>query len=752
MEIVNSSILNDETISNGSKIISDKLNKIKNLKGKFTSFQFSSSSSIKNKNAENSSFFKGSSSQKKRLTFILSENEANSNSNFEQISKINKDISINKIDLHQNNNVNNENNNEYDSHSNNDDIKIIKTKFSNQSELKISLAVLRGKRLYKKDLKENKNVEAVRTSKTSQINSSDININMNFISSETGNLEFGKFFKKPLSFRLSEFEDKKRIYNNQNEEEKKNVDYKRFFDIDFDEASFHKDKKNENNKRPITMSNKNDYFLQENSSTTYLSNKNLNLDFKKNKNINKILKNNFQANSNDIEKVKLINDEEDLVKKYVLPELTTEEKEKQLKYNIDDNSDKVVIHKGNGVFLCDLLKTSNQTLAKNTYSKNGFPKILSPQNPFDPKNFAVNVDDVKFGMKPKFLVKSCGFVRYGENNKNLEQEHKYQEDNAESDSDKRINFHNTFHLIKKNNLSNFNLNNIKHDKREKNFFQKSFSINNNKNTIFSSNSIFNRLDIKNENGENLEENSNKIISKNSLSEFSLNPYNLKKFEISENKLNTKLNKIPNIENYNHKKNCDYKNNLQKFSKTNIVFHNYNKNNNFSSEAFTNEDFFKNKNFSSTDYANEDFYKNKFYGTAYASEKASENNAKRSSFYETKKNFRKIYLEYPNLKFPIQPYRKLDVKSKEKSDSNVNVSIINEIAVLNNIKSMNKNIAKRHKNERVSRVSNALSENMDKLSIIQNKIGNIIGKASEKMQRKMDKHNINSVNNSSISIK
>ena len=436
-------------------------------------------------------------------------------------------------------------------------VETIKTKFKNQSALNVSLNFMRGKSIKK-------------TNRNSLNILNPIQIKNNMISTliEENSSKFGKFFKKPLSFRVAEFEEKKENFVN------------RFFNPFSNEKNF--EYKNSTN------------FQIKNS----------------------------MSDTDDIEKVTLVNDQEELVKKYVLPEMRfiSNEKRKEIsnKYDINDNKEKFVIYKGNIIFLQDVLRADNKSRSK------------SPED-FTKKSLIHS--DTKFGMFPKFLTKSCSFVKFSESPKNNPTK-SYEEKNI-------YNFNNSNQFNNLNNYNNFNYDDSPRITDKIINFQNNLNNNtiNSKNQFISHTTGFDsnkRLKMGNDTNTN--------------------------FIIQEK---------------------------ENFTTKNILTRGYISNNGY--EINGNKNIIK------------------------------------------KKQTREIFLDYPKIRFPIQPYKKINYKIENDKNFLTNGSMLNDPNLMNCIKKENKKNVDKFRSTQEKQLTNFMSDNIDKLNVIEGKIQDVIKDSQVKMQ-------------------
>lgn len=519
----------------------------------------------------------------------------------------------------------------------------IKSKVKNQSELNISLKFLRGKSFRKSEIKFNFK-DSPGKGKTTKNNFSNTIV----VSQNTDNA-FSKFFKKPLTFRVSEFEEKNQIEKDQKNIENKTYAQQRFFGHTMNE--------NSNTNGNFAAKNK---IISLNSNSSNASKKNY-LD--------------------DIEKVTLVNNEEELVKKYVLPEikyLTTNERNKLFHYDVHDNTDKFVIKKSNGVFLSDLLKSGINSPAVNSPLKS-----KSIEKNCDMRNTKANVNETKFGDFPKFLMKTSGFVKFGEDaaarKLNFDLDNKY-------GSPKKIEFHQT--INENGYLNNFVLNNDDHN----NVTEDSQLILNN---LKKGNFRIDEINKYNENDYFYNEEKNKLVNKT-----------------DSPSLNFKLNDFQSTHKpYNPSK-------LPKFNNTINVGN-------------------INKEILSPFYSNFSNGKKNAFHTSYISSNGYEINRDKYSITNNRKHDRIIFLDYPQIKFPIQPYKKMIGKKKDNPNYLTNGSIIKDPETMKNIQLANERTAMNFKNERENVITLQMTENIDKLSKIEKKIADLIEVSRVNMKDKQE---------------
>jgi len=629
---------------------------------KLSSIQFNLTPNYKILNTENSSIFQNLNSplKTKRINSLQF--------NLNNINELKE-----TFDLNANNNNTNNINTLNSTREEQKDKKIIKTKFKNQSELRVSLNFMRGKSL---KLTDQTNALAEKSKKFK----SNIN-NFSCTAATLGFSEspFSKFFKKPLTFRVSEFEEMNQIENN--EKDKKNNTYaqQRFFSNTFSDNT--------------TNIESNPNFFSEN----FLS--------------PKFLKNKISV-TDDIEKVMLINNREELVKTYVLPEikyLSTQERKALCKYDVNDNSEKIIINKGNGIFLADILKKADKTIQNfSTFRSSSnwkSPETLS----YDPRSIVVNVSDTKFGTFPKFLRKMSNFVRKGESKKIIENEENKNESFNKNIILKKLNFLNSIN-------SNSNLSNVHNNINSINHTEESLNFNSYQNAKGSSTSI--NRNINNDNALIFNNEKNKLISKTSVNGFNFNSNNLKDLNnINQNSniINPgKINNLNNFTNTNSKKNISFYN--TKFSNTNVNFTSNNKLN-----------------------------------TVYISDKGYEIDLNRYVITNNKKNTRDVHMDYPEVKFPVQPYKKFQSKKLVNNNYLTNGSMINNTKMIKNIKILNENIAENFKNDKKLSMTDQMSNNIDKLNIIEKNINKLIESSKVTMKDNKEYRRFNS-NNSIIVLK
>lgn len=567
--------------------------------------------------------------------------------------------------------------------------------------MNVKLNFLRGKSLRKTDIKKLENFNLDNFSLNAQLENYDkknnkinsnrspnrqnsiININNseflhdNNLRNQTKNDSknfnescFTKFFKKPLSFRISEFEEKNLLEKDETNKNNRTYASQRFLgNTTREQKNFFNDSQRVNgNKTGIkynfssTVNNfDNDKNLKENPSLY-------------------ALKQNFKkptaAELDDIEKVILVNNEEELIKKYVLPEIkffSQEKRKKLLNYDVNDNSDKFIIFKGNVVLLSELLKknTSEQKASHTNCIENN--DLVTNQR------FSINTNnETKLGMFPKFLMKSSSFVKLGESPfKKLVQPN--------------IGFSTNMNL-NSNLLSLQDYNN--------NGNSTNYILSNNNLTILKSNININKKKPKIE----IIEEKFPHISKTSANGFAMNSIKNFKKSHKESKKNVLSNK--SVNNFNKSdKNA---------SKT-INF-------NLSNEKNTT---YPNKT-SATTYNNP-------YTLGYISDSGYEINKNKNQEVNENKNNRMVYLDYPKIKFPIQPYKKFNGNQKIDFNYLTNGSTINDMDTIEKIKVLNQDIAQNIKKDMEVKLTNEMSENIDKLNVIEKKIHNLIEVSKENMR-------------------
>jgi len=523
--------------------------------------------------------------------------------------------------------------------ANEEDKNLIKSKFKNQSELNVSLNFLRGKSLRKSEIK-NTFKESLAKSIMSKSNLSNT---IGIVSTNT-EYDFKKFFKKPLTFRINEFEEKNIIEKDDKNKQNKTYAQQKFFAHTM----------NGNNNINSNLAAKNNLTCNSNSNASK------------------------KSNLDDIEKVMLVNNEEELVKKYLLPEikyLSTNERNKLFNYDVNDNSDKFIIKKSNGVFLSDLLKNGGDSPKGDSEAK----AKSNEKELFELSKTKVNLIETKFGTFPKFLIKTSGFVKFGE-----------------AAAAKKLDFkcENRNNSVAYNNLNNFILKNNYSNNNDK-------LIINNRNTLNIKN---NKIHVENDNCYNNEK--SKLINKTS------SAFNYKQKNPSNNTSNiTNLDDTINVENIND--NAILSPFISNFSHTN--------NNNNPSN------------------------------TCFISSNGYEINREKYWTVNNRKHNRQIFLDYPQIKFPIQPYKRITVKKKENPNYLTNGSLIRDPKTIKIIKLANEKIAKCLKNEKGNFVSDEMSQNLDNLGKIESKIADLIEISRVKMKDRIEYKKFSS-NNSIVIIK
>lgn len=405
----------------------------------------------------------------------------------------------------------------------------------------------------------------------------------------------------------------------------------------------------------------------------------------------------------------MLNNEEELVKKYVLPEAkyySNEELKKLQQYDVNDESDKFIICKGNGVFLSDLLKSD---IKKSSFQKN--PINACEKN--EDMNSGTKVDfsrNTQIGIFPKCLRKSSSFVKYGQSPiKSLNTLNEFINKNIP-------NISNSYYNDPNKNLQNFSLDCNENYREDKIDSTRSYS-NGRINKLYAYNSFkMNNLDSSKVNLVNMKKPKLEIkeeyfphIFKSSTNGFLLN--SLKKIRKFKNLISQKF-----INNYDDKreinactskygKNEEIKKKTQR-TRNNILMHEY---------------------ISNSDYT------------------ISNNNM----FLSPKKNNRSIYLDYPQIKFPIKPYRKINNKKNINTNYLTNGLIVNNVDIINEIKGLNKEISDNLKKDVEIKIHNEMSENIDKLNVIEQKIQNLVEISKLTMQKNTKYKNFSS--NDSISI-
>jgi len=595
-------------------------------------------------------------------------------------------MKINKMDSIRNNltnnelkeilgfNINFENNLYYNENNINSTISpkndkdFVKTKYRNQSELNISLNFLRGKSFRKSDC----NIFSVNQKKNKNFRHSiDSNLNFNYTSVAREN-PFGKFFKKPITFRIEEFEEKNQLEKNSKDKEFNTYAQQRFFGNSSNNFS--------NNNYTPDKNNTRDSFM--------------NVQFIKNK----------KPIMDDIETVKLVNNKEEIIKKYVLPQikrLTTERKDLNI-YDINDTTETFVINRGvGGIFLSDILKDKSE-------KKKSIENLKSPlknnnlrniQQHYDPRSTFVNVSETKFGTFPKFLRKTSIFVKYEEPIKKVYSDEENNENFLKNIMPKKLSFNNTISL---------NYNNTKNTEENCETFKKNNNPNMPKNTIpFTP-------DIYIDNAFVYNEDKFKINNKTSSSGFISNSINIKNTQNTEN--NSKL----------------------------INFSNKNTANDFNNKYINTN---SNTNNIPINYSTKNILKN-----SYTNILGFGRNASRDSFIFSKKNNRKVYIDYPEIKCPIKAYKKyikFDSKKIKKSNYLIDGSLVENVELIKEIQVLNQKISNNFKEVKDISISNEMTKNIENLNKIEKKINNLIESSRETMKENKEYKRFNS--NSSIVI-
>jgi hypothetical protein len=607
------------------------------IKSKLSSIQFALSPNLSTLNTEkpnelsNQAFpLKSKSLRSMKLNFL--DNELRENAGFKLYSE----------------NISNRNLNSTYS-ANEEEKNLIKSKFKNQSELNVSLNFLRGKSLRKSEIK-NTFKESLAKSIMSKSNLSNT---IGIVSNNTEN-NFKKFFKKPLTFRINEFEEKNLIEKDDKNKQNKTYAQQKFFAHTM----------NGNNNINSNLAAKNNSASNNNTNAS----KNSNLD--------------------DIEKVMLVNNEEELVKKYLLPEikyLSTNERNKLFNYDVNDNSDKFIIKKSNGIFLSDLLKNGGDSPKGGSAAK----AKINEKELFELSKTKVNLIETKFGMFPKFLMKTSRFVKFGEAAAAKKLDFKCENRN---NSVNTKDFHNNFDAYY--NLKNFILKN-------------NYSNNNDKQIINNRNT----LNIKN----------NKIHVENDFCYI--------------NEKSKLINKTSSAFNYRQKNPSNDASNIMNLDNT---IKNENINDNAILSPF-------NSNFSHINNNNNPS------NTCFISSNGYEINREKYSTVNNRKHNRKIFLDYPQIKFPIQPYKRITVKKKENPNYLTNGSLIRDPKTIKIIKLANEKIAKCLENEKGKIVSDEMSQNLENLGKIESKIADLIEISRVKIKDRIE-YNKFSSNNSIVIIK
>lgn len=526
---------------------------------------------------------------------------------------------------------------------------LIKSKCENQSELNVSLKYLRGKSFRKSEIKNFIFTEKLLSKAKASIRNFSNTI---AISQNTENA-FAQFFKKPLTFRVSEFEEKNQIENNAENKQNKTYAQQRFF--------------------AHTMHGKN--------------------NLKNNKNESK------NSNLDDIEKVMLVNNEEELVKKYLLPEIkymSTQERSKLLNYDVHDNSDKFIIKKSNAVFLSDLLKKESNSIAACNSPSPRAKKIDDLE--FEQRKTKWDLNETKFGMFPKFLIKTSSFVKFGNSAANT---------SAGNYAAKKFNFE----LDCGSDLSKkFGLNQANNSVGD----LQNFSLNN-----------YNQNDNQNNNNNNEDSHTHYINNNNALADGLTNNKN----EFNENNNYFKDEKQRNLINKTSTSTFNFKtNNLDLKNKADNASNNIiNFNNTISSANAILSPF--NSNIHN---ANENGLK-----TCYIGSNGYEINREKYAISNNRKHNKNIFLNYPQIKNPIQPYKKINVNKKKNTNYLTNGSLIKDPQTIKKIKFANEKIAKNFKNEKGNLVTLQMNENVKELSKIEKRIADLIDLEGEKMKDRHD---------------
>lgn len=329
----------------------------------------------------------------------------------------------------------------------------------------------------------------------------------------------------------------------------------------------------------------------------------------------------------------------------------------------------------------------------------------SPEKTYDPRNTFVNVSDTKFGMFPKFLMKTSGFVRYGEHNKKVDTEENKNDNFMKNLMPKKLNFNNAINMNYANNNNTEESGNSSNRNHHGNVRASSISVTPN---------------IYIDNAFTYNEDKNKLISKTSSNGFVFNSQNIKN-----------MNNI-NIQNSSKGIDCSNKNNFndlnRKYSST----------------------YFNNNNFSNTNnlLSNKNSIKNTM-STGYISNKGYEINSLKNSVSISKKNNRKVFLDYPQIKFPIQPYKKFNLKKKENTNYLINGSLVDNVDMINNIRILNEKISSNFKKDKEILITNQMTNNIEKLNNIEKKINKLIESSRDTMKENHEYRKFNS--NSSIII-
>jgi len=570
----------------------------------------------------------------------------------------------------------------------------IKSNYESQSGLEVSLKILRGKSLRKTEVKKNVIGESsLFNNKPNSFDKSKLRSTM-FVSQNRENA-FSQFFKKPLTFRVSEFKERNQIQNNAtfNKQQNKTYAEQRFL------GHVELTAPHEAAAAIVTVDDLDPILLpihSSNSNTTIKNN-----DSSKSSNLN-----------DDIEKVLLVNNEEELVKKYVLPEikyLSAQEREKLLNYDVHDNSDKFVIKKSHDVFLSSLLKNEFRSFPAATGNK---PlKAKNSEKDFELVNGKVIETDTKFGEFPKFLMKTSAFVKFGkapaaDSTKNLV--------DFELDS-KNITLTKNLFQTKNSRSSVFNLS----FNKENNNQNDNYNIEDNE--IISRNNIRKRPCIINK---------NKIYDENQY--FSNNPD--KKMFIKKNytsAFNFKTNKI------------DLSNKAENAS---III---NFNNTLNIGNINSKNIFT-PLYSHFQNSNDNTQKNHF--SRYIGSNGYEINKDKYATCNNRKHGRSITLTYPEVKNLIQPYKKITVSRKENPNYLTNGLLIKDPQTIKDIKQANGKTVRNMQNKKENLLKLRMDQITDKLSKIEKRIADIIDTSNIKMNYRQQEYNISSNTNSIITIK
>jgi len=599
--------------------------------------------------------------------------------------------------------------------NNDNDEKVIKSRHKNQSQLSVSLNFLRGKSLKHIDFRSsfiegnNKSkFDKNKNNNTNKKNLSSTAVNLNKITQNP----FAKFFKKPLSFRVNEFEEIHQLERDEENKQNKAYAQQRFFGN--------------------TVSETNVGFSAQSKNTINDSNPQINSPNNNNYNKKK------NPNLDDIEKVMLVNNEEELVKKYILPRmknLNAEERKKLVKYDIHDKTERFVINKGQPMFLADILKDEVD-------SKGNLKAGKSPEKHYDPRKIEINVSDTKYGMYPKFLMRTSSFVRYvdyGKNNiNNIENEENKEHAFSKTFVPKKLNFNNDF------NVNNTNSNN--------NYYEK-----------IDGNNVINTEESLNFAGNSMKQIRNSSLSiKNNIYNENLNNYN-NYYNLNANndpQTNTNSKKsvtglINNISNLHSNKNINYKINndnnqnsptaIQQARSSNFAYLNKNK---ISSESITKNNFQTTTDFNINNSSNNN--KNKNITENCFTNSQGYMKSPNSNWLSPSQNTNKyIILDYPQVKFPLQPYKRLNHKAKEDKNYLTNGSMVHNPEVIKKVKDVNVQVSSNFQNEKEVYISNEMSQNIDKLNVIEKKINKLIFNSKEGMKESKEYRRFNS--NSSVLI-